>query len=99
MPPQKPSESQVEDAITTALQLRGWLVIPITAERPDGGKRRKRHAMPGTPDLVALKDGKGVLIEVKRHGGAVRRSQEIYRAYAAKHGVAVILARSVEDLG
>ena len=92
------SEASVEAAITTLLQCRGWLVIPITAERPNDGKRTKRHADAGTPDLVALKDGRGVLIEVKREGGRVRKAQTLYHEYAAKHGVPVIVARGIEEV-
>lgn len=93
-----PREDSIEAAIVAALQCHGWLVIPVQAERTNGGRRTRRHAMPGTPDLVALRAGQGVLIEVKRPTGKVRKAQALYHAYAAKHGVPVIVARGIEDV-
>ena len=93
------TEASVESAVTALLQTRGWLVLPLNAERPQKGKAARRQAMPGTPDLVALKDGRGVLIECKRPGGKRRRSQDLFTEYAAKHGVAVVLADDARAVG
>ena len=92
-------EASVESAITSVLQCHGWLVIPLNAERPNGGKPQKRQAKAGTPDLAAFKNGRGILIECKRpKGGKVLASQKLFRPYAEKHGVPYVLALSVDDI-
>ena len=39
-----------------------------------------RFGTPGSPDVICVVRGRYVGIEVKRHGGKLRESQEVFRA-------------------
>ena len=51
-------EQQVQTKIKNKLKADGWLVVKLI-----------KTSMNGIPDLLALKDGRAVFIEVKQKGG------------------------------
>ena len=55
---QKRTESQIQTAIRNKLIKQGWLIIKLI-----------QTSFNGVPDLLCLKDGKAVFIEVKKVNG------------------------------
>lgn len=104
----EPSEADIQRSIVAALRLRGWLCIRINANHAQRGRDFVRsyivYGVPsgGFPDLLALRDAgdgttRAVLLEVKRPGGALRSSQETFRAFAGAHGVAVHVVHDARE--
>lgn len=53
----RPLESKVQSRIIKRYEAQGWFVVKLVLT-----------SKPGIPDLLCLKDGKAVFIEVKRPG-------------------------------
>jgi len=94
------TEAQIQQSIIQYLTLKGWHVLRQNAGallNPQG--RPVRMGEPGTPDLLAIKDGQPPLfVEVKRPG---KRPTPIQAAMAARltaHGARCLVATSVEDV-
>ncbi len=101
----EPAETQIQAALMRGLQARGWLVVRVNsgaATTPRGGffrayvvaglcDEKGRAACSGFPDVLALRDGRMRLFEVKRAGGKESAAQARFREFAARHGVAVEL--------
>jgi len=95
------TEAQIQQAIVNYLQALGWYVIVTDAgeaARASRQRHRQGRMRPGTPDLVALRAGRGVLIEVKRVRGRLTERQRAEHEQARRCGVPVLVARSVEDV-
>jgi len=95
------TEAQLQQAIVNLLQAYGWYVIVTDAgeaARASRQRHRQGRMRPGTPDLVALRDGRGVLIEVKRPRGRLTERQRAEHELARHCGVPVLVARSAEDV-
>ena len=92
----KRTERQIESAIVTALRLAGWLVMKI----PNDALYRSRvpHAQKGAPDLVAVRDGRVVFIEVKAPRGALSQHQHAVHEALRARGAEVRVARGVNDI-
>ena len=103
----KPTENQIAQQICDYLRLHGWNVHRIEADLR-GPKARVKREEPGTPDYIAVRIATGiasfvrsydvVYIEVKRPGGRLRRSQQIWIEDARKRGWTVVVASSIDDL-
>lgn len=61
---EKPLESVVQSRIIKRYEAQGWFVVKLVLT-----------SKPGIPDLLCLKDGKAVFIEVKRPGEKPRALQ------------------------
>ena len=80
-------EQLIQSAIKKELTNNGWLVIKIIMA-----------SVSGVPDLMAMKDGKTVFIEVKNEIGKLSAIQE-YRIKEIRNvGIEVIVARSKDDI-
>lgn len=100
----RPTEKQVAAQIIDWLRLLGWQVHRLEAD-VYGAKARVYLEDAGTPDLIAIRQRGGpgsacdvAYIEVKRPGGRLRRSQQIWIDDARKRGWTVIVASGIEDL-
>lgn len=62
---EKPLESVVQSRIVKRYEAQGWFVVKLVLT-----------SKPGIPDLLCLKDGKAVFIEVKRPGEKPRALQD-----------------------
>jgi len=99
----RPTENQIAQQICDYLRLHGWRVHRLEADLRGPRARVKREEI-GTPDYIAVRqcaDGPGCdvwYVEVKRPGGRLRRSQQIWIDDARKRGWNVVVASSVEDL-
>jgi hypothetical protein len=97
------SEAEIQAALMRGLQRAGWLVMRVNSgvhKTARGGffrayfvaglaDKNGRPACSGFPDVLALRDGVALLLEVKKRGGKASAAQERFRRFAALHGVAV----------
>jgi Holliday junction resolvase-like predicted endonuclease len=71
------------------LRLKGWLVYRM--QQGLGAHR-------GFPDLVAVKAGQVLFVEVKTRTGRLSQHQEAFRDEIEGQGLRYIVVRSVEDI-
>jgi len=71
-------ESMIQSSIIIYAESRGWLSAKITSP-----------SMRGMPDLVAVRAGRTVWIEVKREGEEARRQQQRRAIEMREHGAEV----------
>lgn len=81
-------ETKVQSDIVDTLKARGWFVIRLKATNP-----------PGVPDLLVIKDGRHIFIEVKRNAGGKITKLQLFRAgQLMNHGSEVLFMDSVNDI-
>jgi hypothetical protein len=85
----KVTESTILRQIRDFLRLNGWKVVRI--HQSLGSER-------GIPDLVAIRSGQTVWIEVKTPHGRLSAHQQAWLQDLEDHGGWWIVARSVEDV-
>ncbi len=82
-------ESDIQAQIRDYLRWKGWFVVKI---------HQSLGSYKGIADLVAVKDGHTVWIEVKTPKGRLSKHQEQFRDDIWAHGGIYLVARSVEDI-
>ena len=82
-------ETAIRRAIVDYLRLHGWKVVRIV---------QSALSERGIPDLVAIRDGWHVWIEVKTPTGRLSADQEKWLSDLKAHGGMCIVARGVEDV-
>ena len=103
------AESDIQRAIIDALVLDGWLVVRVNSGGATFGDGRYvrfvrwvalgfEESDAGVADVLAFKDGKGLLVEVKATGGKVRPSQSRFSSAAEQAGAVYVVAGSIDDL-
>ncbi len=97
----KPLETAVQKSICDYLAIRKHFFwrsnnIPVFAQ----GRFRAmpKYSMNGVPDIILVKDGKFVGIEVKRKGGKQSDSQIRFQKQLELNGGKYILAESIDDI-
>jgi Holliday junction resolvase len=90
-------ESDVQRAIVQALSVAGWLVMHIP-NQSTRGRQRWAGLMPGAPDLVAVKRGRVVFLEVKTDRGRVSEKQAEVHDLLRLHGMEVRVVRGIDDV-
>jgi len=90
-------ESDVQRAIVQALSYAGWLVMHIP-NQSTRGRQRWAGLMPGAPDLVAVKRGRVVFLEVKTEKGKVSEKQTEVHDLLRLHGMEVRVVRGIDDI-
>ncbi len=73
-------EQQIQSKIIKNLEKDGWYVVKLITT-----------TKAGIPDLLCLKNGRTVFIEVKRPGGKVSELQRLRMAELLKQGFEVII--------
>ena len=53
---------------------------------------------PGLSDLIAVRDGLSIFVEVKTASGRLSEAQERFRRDVEAHGASYVIARSVDDI-
>jgi hypothetical protein len=98
----KPLERDIQAALADWLRWHGWLVerrnvgmIPVAGK---GGAFRKSHER-GDADLLCIRAGRVVKVEVKRPGGKLSPAQRERREAWDCHGGDWVTATCIEDLG
>lgn len=82
-------ETPIRKGIRDYLMVHGWKVARILQSM--GSEK-------GIPDLVAIRDGVTVWLEVKKPGGKLSDYQQAWRDDCLAHGGKWMLAMSVEDV-
>jgi hypothetical protein len=90
-------ESDVQRGIVQALSYAGWLVMHIP-NQSTRGRQRWAGLMPGAPDLVAIRHGRVVFLEVKTERGRVSEKQTAAHALLRLHGMEVRVVRDANDI-
>ena len=80
-------ESSIQTAISKAFTENGWFVVKIMMASKNG-----------IPDLMAIKNGRTIFIEVKNEIGKLSKIQEYRIKEMQQHGAEVIVARSKEEI-
>jgi Holliday junction resolvase len=80
-------ESVIQHDIIVYLERCGFYVIKILQCNKNG-----------TPDLMAIKEGKTIFIECKRKGQKARPLQEYRIQELINHGVVAVVVHSVEEV-
>jgi len=82
-------EKDIRNQIQDYLRIKGWFVYYNLAGL---------GSYPGLSDLVAIKNGKVVHIEVKTPTGKLSEYQQKFRDDVEAHGGEYLVARKVEDV-
>jgi len=82
-------ESDIRRQIRDYLRLKGWFTFHLL---------QGLGSYPGLSDLVALKAGQVLFIELKRPGGRQSEKQKEFQHNVEAQGCRYILARGIEDL-
>ena len=102
-----PLEKEVQNTICEYLTLKGYLfwrnnTLPVFS-RNNAGKMAFRsmgkYAMKGLPDIIIIKNGKFIGVEVKRQGiNALRPEQTRFQELCIKNNAYYIVVHSLEEL-
>jgi hypothetical protein len=94
-------ESVIQAAILDYLAARKHFYwrqnnIPIY----DGNRYRSlpKHTPRGVPDIIVVKDGHAIFLEVKNADGKLTTDQKDFCTYARKAGATYELVRSIDDV-
>ena len=82
-------ESDILGQVRQYLRLKGWLVYRM--QQGLGAHR-------GFPDLVAVKAGRVLFVEVKTRTGRLSTFQEVFKQEIESQGLRYVVARSVDDV-
>ena len=102
-PKLKPRESDIQASIVAALRIRGWMVqrVNCLAANIDGRHVSANHVYgfgsSGIADLLVMKAGRGVYLEIKTGRGKPTPAQVAFRDWCALHGNRCVTCRTVED--
>lgn len=88
------TENDIQKEIREFMQLHGWLVFRMNAGRRGGAQL----CPAGTPDLLCLKNGRVLFIEVKRPGQKPSKVQKEFHELLMGNGFTVIVACDIDDL-
>ena len=90
MPKKKVTEeTMIKKQIRDYLRLKKWFVFHLLAGM---------GCYPGLSDLVAVKDGKVIFIEVKTKKGKLSENQINFKNDIVSHEGSYFVARGIEDL-
>lgn len=79
-------ESSVQTSIKKYLKDNGWFVTKLIST-----------STAGIPDLMAIKNGQTIFVEVKRKGGKTSAIQDYRISELRQYGVKVFISDSLED--
>ena len=85
----QPTENEIQSAIRDDLSWKGWYVIRI---------QQGMGAHNGLSDLIAIKNGRVVFIEVKTPRGKQSEYQIKFEEEITKRGAEYIVMRSAQDV-
>ncbi len=88
----------LQNAIRDYLRLKGWLVWSNSAGCFKAGDRFIRSGTVGLPDLMALKRGFLLAVEVKAGKDTLKEKQQAWIDALNAQGADAIVAHSVEDV-
>lgn len=96
-------ESNVQSAICDYLALRKHFFsrinnVPVYDSARDRYRALPKHTMPGFPDIIVIKDGFFVGLEVKGPGGRQSPEQKEFERACKAAGGEYYVVRSIDDV-
>ena len=96
-------ESEIQRAICEYLYAKGYMFtrvnnIPVFDPRSRRYRAMPKYTLKGFPDILVLKDGNTIGIEVKSETGKLSQDQKDFKEMWEKNGGAYIVARSIGDV-
>lgn len=99
------SEAEIQNQIIALLMLKKYLTVRVNSGSIFVGKRLLRcyriannGKSSGFPDIIALKNDRALMIEVKNSKGKLKESQEDFIRLAKIHNNTVIVAKSWQEV-
>ena len=83
------TEKDIRRVCKDYLEIKGWFVFHLL---------QGLGCYPGLTDMVAIKDGRVLFIEVKKPGGKQSQFQKDFQTLIEAHGGEYILVKCLEDL-
>ena len=80
-------ETKIQSQITDTLKDLGFYVIRLVLAQPNG-----------CPDLIAIRNGKTVFVEVKQPGEKARKLQKYRHKQISDQGIPVLTVSSSEEI-
>jgi len=96
----QPREQDIQRSILDYLRAKGWFAVKLTTV----GVYRKSsdsyipNPSKGLPDILAIKKGRVILIEVKRKGNELSDNQRRFIEEWIKRGGEARVARGIDDV-
>ena len=87
--PAKITETQIKGIIKQYLSLKGWFHFYLLAGMA---------CYPGAPDIIAIKDGITLYLEIKTFTGKLSDHQIEFQTNIEKHGGKYLVIRGIDDL-
>lgn len=91
-------EQQIMNSIIQYLSLKRHLVFRMNSGAMKMDKRFMRFGCPGMADLLVVKEGRAIWIEVKAPKGKMSELQKTFQDTVETAGCWYILAKSIEDV-
>lgn len=96
-------ESDIQASICAYLSARRHFFwrnnnAPIYDPTRQAFRAMPKYTMRGLPDIIVIKDGWFIGLEVKRPRGAVSPHQKAFAALCSEHGAEYYVVRSIEDV-
>ena len=96
------TESSIQSAICDYLALRKhmfWRCNNVPAPLPGGGFRAlPKHTPRGLPDIIVIRDGWFIALEVKKKGGYQSKEQKEFEKSVLDAGGEYHVVRSIDDV-
>ena len=89
------TEGQIQKQAIELLKLSGYLVFRLNAGRQSN---KVRPCPPGTPDLLAVKNGRVLWLEIKKPGEKLRDTQQVMISDLIHHGQEVAVVSGILEL-
>ena len=83
-------EKDIQKLIKDYLLAKGWFCVKI--------HQQGKYCFKGISDLIAVKDGITIFVEVKTPTGKLRPEQMSFMEQIQNHGAKYIIARSLDDI-
>ena len=97
-------EKDIQLAICDYLALKGYKLFwrqnttPVFEQKSGFYRPMPKYSMKGVADIIIIKDGKAIFIEVKRKGNKLSEAQEEFKAKCEMVGARYITAYSLDDI-
>mgnify|MGYP001564961686 CR=1 FL=1 len=99
----EPKETDIQFAICEYLFVKKhffWRsnTIPVFDTKANRYRPMPKYSMTGIPDIIVIRDGIFVGIEVKRPGGKLSDSQKVFKEKCLESGAEYYIVSSIDDV-
>jgi hypothetical protein len=88
--------TDANDGYLTMRRVFHWRNNTGAMRAPSGGFYR--FGTPGSPDIIAVREGRAIYLEVKTEAGKLSPDQEAFRSGALEAGAQYEVVRSIDDV-